>query len=194
MNFPVFNNIEIPQFDGIEKEKDIYPSQLTDTGCSSAGALGGSYTYTEGKSEQRNHTVNMSWNMNQAVSYGIQAGASLGFGLPLVGGVDVNISGTMSNQWSQTFGVDVSSSVSSDSNSSVSLTIPQLLPGAVAASFIQLTTWERAVPVRYHGACGESGVIGTATLVSPKWNHGVNQGPSCPPPAPPSIQTPTVQE
>ena len=194
MNFPVFNNIEIPQFDGIEKEKDIYPSQLTDTGCSSAGALGGSYTYTEGKSEQRNHTVNMSWNMNQAVSFGLQAGVTVGFDQPVVGGADVNLSANASDQWSQTFGVDVSQSVSSDTNSSVSLTIQNLLPGYVAASFIQLTTWERAVPVRYHTACGDSGVIGTATLTSPKFNHGVNQGPTCPPPAPPSIQTPTVSE
>ena len=194
MNFPVFSTIEIQQFDGIEVEKNIYPSQLTDTGCSSAGTLGGSYTFTEGKSLQSNHTINMTWNMNQAVSFGLQAGATVGFDLPVVGGADVNLSANASDQWSQTFGVDVSQSVSSDTNSSVSLTIQNLLPGYVAASFIQLTTWERSVPVRYHTACGDSGVIGTATLTSPKFNHGVNQGPTCPPPAPPSIQTPTVSE
>ena len=192
LNFPVYSQIEIGQFEGVETEKHIYPSQLTDTGCSSAGVLGGSYTFTEGKSQQVNHTINMSWNMNQAVSFGLQAGVTVGFDLPLVGGADVNLSANSSDQWSQTFGVDVSQSVSSDTNSSVSLTIPQVLPGYVAASFIQLTTWERSVPVRYHSACGESGVIGTATLTSPKFNHGVNQGASCPPPAPPSIQTPNV--
>ncbi|MEO6950526.1 MAG: hypothetical protein ABI321_01830, partial [Polyangia bacterium] len=194
MNFPVYSAIEIGQFEGIEVEKNIYPSQLTDTGCSSAGTLGGSYQYTEGKSTQVNHSINMSWNMSQSVMYGLSVGASVGFGLPVVGGVDVNVNASTSDQWSQAFGVDVSSSVSSDTNSSVSLSIQQLLPGYVAASFIQLTTWERAVPVRFHSACGDSGVIGTATLMSPKFNHGVNQGPTCPPPAPPSIQTPNVGE
>ena len=50
------------------------------------------------------------------------------------------------------------------------------------------------MPVRYHGACGQSGIIGVATLMNPKFNHGINQGPTCPPPLPPSIQTPNVSE
>ena len=193
MNFLVFNQIEIQPFDGVEVEKLIYPAQMTDTGCFSDGALGGSYTFTEGKSEQRNRTINMSWNINQAVSLGVQTGIALGFGVPGVGS-QWNASVNGSDQWSQTFGVDVSKSVSSDTNSSVSGTIPNVLPNYSAASFVQLTTWERSVPVRYHGACGQSGIIATATLVNPKFNHGINQGPTCPPPPPPSIQTPNVQE
>ena len=192
INFPVYSAVEIPTFDGVEVEKDIYPGQMTDTGCFSAGLLGGSYTFTQGKSESHSRTVNMSWNLNQAVSLGVQAGVSLGFGLPGVGS-NANISVNGSDTWSQTFGVDVSQTVTSDENSSVSGTV-NVLPNYNAASFIQLTTWERSVPVRYHTACGQSGTIGTATLTNPKYNHGINQDAMCPPPAPSSIQTPNVAQ
>jgi hypothetical protein len=181
INFPVWSRIEMPPFTGQEQLRERFAPQMTDTGCVSGGNLPLEYQYSEGTSESKMRTVNMSWNQMYTKAFNLSEGVQLGFGLPVVGGVGVNLNANNMWQWSQTFGVDnsVTTSTETHRNDTGSVTI---YPGQFAVSWKQTERLERRVPVIYHSACGVTGPIGEAVLTDYRWNLSINRGPTCDPP------------
>lgn len=193
--FPVWNQIELPKFNGTSVLKEIYSAEITDVGCVSGGNRPLNYQYSEGSSESKSRTVNMSWNTNYSKSFGLQEGVSVGanLGLGEFLSVNTNVSLNANNSWtwSQTFGVDVSETISTETHKNGSYTT-DIIPTQFAVSYKQPTRYERKVPVIFHSACGASGPIGDAVLTDWKWNFSVNSGPTCEPP--PATTLPPAQK
>lgn len=187
INFPVWNQIELQQWNGIEKLVQILPPEAEDLGCTAGGQLGADIQYSVGTSESRSRTVNMNWNINNALTLGLTVGyrfgtsANIGIGDIGVGINDeVHMDANTSATWSQTFGVDVSKTVTTEEhkNSTISVHIP---PGYQIMSYRQASKLERKVGVVYHNACGVSGAVGEAVLTNWSFGFDLAQGPQCRP-------------
>lgn len=164
----VWKPFEIGLWSGDERLVRRFEPHAT-SACIPGGTLGGELGYTEGESVTKSRSINIRWDSGASSSLGFNAG-------------NLNVFQVTGQEgWSQSFGVDVSESVSSEEHKSLNLSI-HLLPYYYGMSYRQLEQLERSVDVTYHNVCGASGVIGQATLTN--WNFGfdVAQAPDCPPP------------
>jgi hypothetical protein len=173
VNFPMYQALELQTWNGIEKVDQIYPPEETDAGCQSGSAIGQrTYQYTDGTSQ----TLDRSVQLQQSAS----ATAS----------VDVNawiLRASASSQ--ETFGVNVSQSVSSSMNTSFTATI-NLVGSQVGVSYRQPVQTERDAPAIQHDTCGGSTPVGTMVLTNWRFNFDINEGNSCPPPPSPGMPQP----
>ena len=140
------------------------------SGCFSGGDVGRDLTYTEGSSVTQSRSLSFRWDQNVANTLGITAG---------VGGLlPVQISANASTTFSETFGMDVNESVSSESHIGINFSA-RIIPGFFGTCYRQVDRIEREVNVTYNNACGRTGVIGQTILTD--WNFGfdIATGPSC---------------
>ena len=140
------------------------------SGCFSGGDVGRDLTYTEGSSVNQSRSLSFRWDRNVANTLGITAG---------VGGLlPVQISANASTTFSETFGIDVNETVSSESHVGINFSA-RIIPGYFGTCYRQVDRIQREVNVTYNNACGRSGVIGQTLLTD--WNFGfdIATGPSC---------------
>ncbi len=140
------------------------------SGCFSGGDVGRDLTYTEGSSVTQSRSLSFRWDQNVANTLGITAG---------VGGLlPVQISANASTTFSETFGIDVNETVSSESHIGINFSA-RIIPGFFGTCYRQVDRIEREVNVTYNNACGRTGVIGQTILTD--WNFGfdIATGPSC---------------
>ena len=178
-----WNEAEIEPFNGNQRLAERYPAEQV-SGCFYGGDIGRDLTYTEGQSESRTRSVSYRWDINNALSAGIQVGTSmhLGNGLnPVISyGVDVNASASLNATWSQTFGVDVAESVSTERHTGQNFSA-HILPTFYGACYRQTERVEKSVRLVYHNKCGVSADIGEAVLTDWNWGFDIGTGPECPP-------------
>lgn len=167
VHMDVWSEIEIGLWDGAEKLVERYEAHAV-SGCIPGGQIGRSLTYSEGESVTRARAVNVKWNGEISSKLGLSIGIS---------------SSSLSSEqtWTQSFGIDISESISSASHTAQDLSV-QLLPSYFGVSFRQLERLERSVDVIYHNACGRSGVVGEAELTNWNFAFDIAQGNECPPP------------
>ncbi len=140
------------------------------SGCFSGGDVGRDLTYTEGSSITQSRSLSFRWDHNVANTLGITAG---------VGGLlPVQISANASTTFSESFGIDVNETVSSESHVGINFSA-RIIPGFYGTCYRQIDRIEREVNVTYNNACGRTGVIGQTILTD--WNFGfdIATGPSC---------------
>ncbi len=103
------------------------------------------------------------------------------------GGVNIGVSGGVGGAWTQTFGVDVSDSVSAEEHKGETFSI-HILPAFSLVLYGQFFWLQRSAPLLLHTACGEALEAGTATLNNPKWHFDPEQATStsCDPPNSPA--------
>jgi len=169
----VYNQGEILPYDGNTHVVERYAPQLV-SACFAGGDIGRDLTYTEGQSETRTRSMSFRWDVNTAASVGFQVSGGLPAGIFTVGG-------NASLTWSQTFGEDVSASVSTEHHTGENLTA-HILPTYFGACYRQTERIERAVDLVFHNACGQSAVVGKAVLTDWNWGFDIATGPTCPPP------------
>jgi hypothetical protein len=169
VSLAVWNELEVGLWDGDERLLRRFSPEAT-SGCIPGGALGIDLSYTEGESISRSRSVGFRWDASAASSLGFNIGPSIA----------AQLNGNQN--WSESFGVDVNESVSSEMHSSQNIQV-RVLPSYYGVSYRQLEHLERDVDIRYHNVCGASGVVGQATLTN--WNFGfdVATGDACPPPS-----------
>ncbi len=173
VNFKNYQPLELQAWNGKEVDKQIYDPEMTDIGCVSGGLTGQQYSYSEGSSESRSRSIQMMWNNSSMV------------------GLDANVWILRASASStQTFGVDVNQSVTTETHKNFTSTI-NILPQYVGVSYRQAVRSERYAPAVVHTTCGVTQNVGTAVLTNWRWNFDINQGPACPPP--PSNQMPQPQ-
>ncbi|MCP4448414.1 MAG: hypothetical protein GY811_24190 [Myxococcales bacterium] len=140
------------------------------SGCFSGGDIGRDLTYTEGSSITQSRSLSFRWDQNVANTLGLTAG---------VGGLlPYQISANASTTFSETFGIDVNETVSSESHIGINFSA-RIIPGFYGTCYRQVDRIEREVDVTYNNACGRAGVIGQTILTD--WNFGfdIATGPSC---------------
>lgn len=140
------------------------------SGCFSGGDVGRDLTYTEGSSVTQSRSLSFRWDRNVANTLGISAG---------IGGLlPVQISANASTTFSETFGIDVNETVSSESHVGINFSA-RIIPGYFGTCYRQVDRITREVSITYNNACGRSGVIGQTLLTD--WNFGfdIATGPSC---------------
>lgn len=140
------------------------------SGCYPGGDVGTDLTYTEGSSVTQSRSLSFRWDRNIANTLGVNAG---------VGGLlPVQISANASSTFSETFGVDVNETVSSESHVGINYS-KRIIPGYFGKCYRQTEKLQREVDVVYTNACGARGVIGQTLLTD--WNFGfdIASGPSC---------------
>ncbi|MCP4447554.1 MAG: hypothetical protein GY811_19770 [Myxococcales bacterium] len=169
----VWSEIEIGVWNGSEQIAERYEAHAV-SGCIPGGQIGRQLTYSEGETETRTRSIDVKWNA--------EVSSGLGFSV----GIDA-LGVTSEQNWSQSFGVDVTEGISSSTSMQQNISA-QLLPGYFGMSYRQLERLERKVEVIYHNACGESGTVGEAQLTNWNFAFDVAQGGACPPPTnlPPS--------
>lgn len=140
------------------------------SGCFSGGDVGRDLSYSEGSSVTQSRSLSFRWDRNVANTLGITAG---------VGGLlPVQISANASTTFSETFGIDINETVSSETHVGVNFSA-RIIPGYFGTCYRQVDRIQREVSVTYNNACGRSGVIGQTILTD--WNFGfdIATGPSC---------------
>ena len=169
----VYNQGEILPYNGNTKLVERYSAQLV-SACFAGGDLGRDLTYTEGTAETRTRSMSYRWDTNTAASVGFQVSGGLPAGIFTVGG-------NAQLTWSQTFGEDVSASVSTEHHMGENITA-HILPRYFGVCYRQTERVERAVDLVFHNACGQSAVVGQAVLTDWNWGFDIATGPNCPPP------------
>ncbi len=140
------------------------------SGCFSGGDVGRDLSYSEGSSITQSRSLSFRWDRNVANTLGITAG---------IGGLlPVQISANASTTFSETFGIDINETVSSESHVGINFSA-RIIPGYFGTCYRQVDRVQREVNVTYNNACGRSGVIGQTLLTD--WNFGfdIATGPSC---------------
>jgi hypothetical protein len=173
VSIDVYNEGEIRPYDGNTHVAERFAPQLV-SACFSGGDIGRDLTYTEGQSETRTRAMSFRWDTNIAASVGFQISGGLPQGIFTIGG-------NFSLTWSQTFGEDVSASVSTEHHTGENLTA-HILPTYFGACYRQTERVEHKVDLVFHNACGQSAVVGTAVLTDWNWGFDIATGPACPPP------------
>ncbi len=159
VHFDNYEPLELRAWNGLEKDKEVYP--LTQTNCSSGGLTGQQYSYSEGTSDSRSRSLTMNWNIMNSAQ------------------LDANVWILRASATStQTFGVDVNQSVTTESHTNFTTTI-NVLPGWVGASFRQPVRAERKAPAVLHNSCGVTTAVGDMVLTNWRWNYDINQAQSC---------------
>lgn len=172
INFPVWKDFEIKPYDGNVKVIERRPAEQV-SGCVSGGTNGRHLGYEEGSSRSEQRTLSARWDVNVANSLGVNVSICP---FCLFGG-GANAQST----YSQSFGMDVSSTVSSESHTSLNLSA-EILPTFFGVCYRQVEQLERKVDVVFHNACGGSGVVGQAVVTDWKFGFDIATGPECPPP------------
>jgi hypothetical protein len=140
------------------------------SGCFSGGDVGRDLTYTEGSSVNQSRSLSFRWDRNVANTLGITAG---------VGGLlPVQISANASTTFSETFGIDVNETVSSESHVGINFSA-RIIPGYYGTCYRQVDRIQREVNVTYNNACGRKGVIGQTILTDWTFGFDIATGPSC---------------
>ncbi len=140
------------------------------SGCFSGGDVGRDLSYSEGSSLNQSRSLSFRWDRNVANTLGVTAG---------IGGLlPVQISANASTTFSETFGIDINETVSSESHVGVNFSA-RIIPGYFGTCYRQVDRVQREVNVTYNNACGRSGVIGQTLLTD--WNFGfdIATGPNC---------------
>jgi hypothetical protein len=163
----VWSEVELGLWDGAEQLAERYEAHAV-SGCVPGGQVGRNLTYSEGESVTREREVNVKWNAEVASKLGFSIGIS-----------SSSLSGEQG--WTQSFGIDITESISSESHTNQDITA-QLLPAYFGMSYRQLERLERTVDVIYHNACGASGVVGEAQLTNWNFAFDIAQSKECPPP------------
>jgi hypothetical protein len=164
-----WDEVTVSAWNGDEKLIKRFSPEAT-SGCVPGGVRGINLQYTEGQSVTKTRSVGYRWDSSAGSQLGLSAGFTFAQQL------------NASQNWNESFGVDVNESVSSESHSSQNISA-EILPSFFGMSYRQLEQLEREVDIYYHNVCGSSGVIGQATLTN--WNFGfdVAQAQECPPPS-----------
>ena len=172
INLAVWKEWEVKPYDGNLVLKERYqPEQVY--GCVPGGDTGRRLTYDEGMSISRTRSLSARWDASVANSLGV----SVSICSLCLFGAGANAQTT----FSQSFGMDVSESVSSERHMGLNLSA-DILPTFFGVCYRQLERLEREVNVVYHNACGGSGVVGQAVLTDWTFGFDIATGPSCPPP------------
>jgi hypothetical protein len=140
------------------------------SGCFSGGDIGRDLSYSEGSSLTQSRSLSFRWDRNVANTLGITAG---------IGGLlPVQISANASTTFSETFGIDINETVSSESHVGINFSA-RIIPGFFGTCYRQVDRVQREVNVTYNNACGRSGVIGQTLMTD--WNFGfdIATGPGC---------------
>jgi len=140
------------------------------SGCFPGGDVGRDLSYSEGSSVTQSRSLSFRWDRNIANTLGVSAG--VGGLLPVQ--VSVNASAT----FSETFGIDINETVSSETHVGINFSA-RIIPGYFGTCYRQVDKIQREVDVIYTNACGRSGVIGQTLLTD--WNFGfdIATGDSC---------------
>lgn len=168
ITYEVWNLYEITDYNGETRMVERFAPQQT-SGCFSGGDIGRDLNYTEGQSESRSRSLSFRWDVNVAQSLGINLGKISS---------PIQVNGNVT--WSQTFGIDVSESLSSEVHQSLNLSA-HILPTYFGTCYRQTEKLERDVDVIYHNACGATGVVGQTVLTDWSWGFDIATGPDCPP-------------
>ncbi len=168
VSMDIWAEIELGVWSGAERIVERYEAHAV-SGCIPGGEIGRTLSYSESETITQSRSIDIKWNAGVSSTLGFQVGIS-----------STNVS---SNQgWSQSFGVDISESISSSTSMGQNITV-QLLPGFFGMSYRQLERLERVVDVIYHNACGQSGIVGEGQLVNWNFAFDIAQGGECPPPS-----------
>ena len=168
VTYEVWNQYELTDYNGeTAMVARFTPQQVS--GCFSGGDIGRDLAYTEGQSESRSRTLSFRWDVNVAQSLGINLGRISS---------PIQVNGNVT--WSQTFGIDVSETLSSEVHQSLNLSA-HILPTYFGTCYRQTEKLEREVDVIYHNACGATGVVGQTVLTDWGWGFDIATGPDCPP-------------
>lgn len=172
VNLAVWKEWEVKPYDGNQVLKERYqPEQVY--GCVPGGDTGRRLSYDEGMSLSKTRSLSARWDVNVANSLGVNVSiCSL-----CLFGMGANAQTT----FTQSFGMDVSETVSSESHMGLNLSA-DILPTYFGVCYRQLERLEREVNVVYHNACGGSGVVGQAVLTDWTFGFDIATGPACPPP------------
>lgn len=140
------------------------------SGCFPGGDVGRDLAYSEGSSLTQSRSLSFRWDRNIANTLGVSAG--VGGLLPVQ--VSVNASAT----FSETFGIDINETVSSETHVGINFSA-RIIPGFFGTCYRQVDKLQREVDVIYTNACGRSGIIGQTLLTD--WNFGfdIATGESC---------------
>jgi hypothetical protein len=181
----VYSDGEIQPYDGNNRVAERYAAQLV-SGCFSGGDIGRDLQYTEGQSESRQRSVSYRWDINTGVSLGLTLGTTLRLsaGAIVNFALDGSAQASANASWSQTFGVDVSESVSSEHHTGENISA-HILPGFYGACWRQTERVEKKVGIIFHSPCGPSAEVGKAVLTDWNWGFDIAHGPQsdgCPPP------------
>jgi hypothetical protein len=179
IDYRVYSEITLATYDGRAKLMRAYHPQQVD-GCTHGGDTGRELAYSESRSESRSRTMGFRADVNVSLSLGLSTS------LPVINQLIAQFA-PPSITWTQTFGVDISETATSETSSGKNLSI-HVLPTYWAAPYRQTEEVEREVDVIYHNPCGVSGVVGQATLTDWRWKTAIPQSPSCPPPPPPDMK------
>jgi hypothetical protein len=171
----VFSAEEVAPYDGNYRLVERFPPTPV-SACFPGGMIGADLTYKEDHSESRTRSLTMNWDVQTALSLGFTGEASIGFS-----STDLKFGGSTTASWSQTFGVDVEQSTSSEDSTGKDLTV-HIIPSYFGVCFRQTEQIERDVKLVYHNACGASAQVGTATLTDWNWAFDIGTGKDCPPP------------
>lgn len=166
MSMDIWSELELGLWSGKERIAERYEPHAV-SGCIPGGLIGGDLTYSEGETLARARAINVKWNAGVSSSLGFSGG------LPVA-----SVSGEQG--WTQSFGIDTSETVTSSSHTAQNLKI-QLLPSYFGMSYRQIERLERDVDVIYHNACGQSGIVGKATLSNWNFAFDVTQDKVCAP-------------
>src|SRR5215831_5008357 len=112
----IYNQGEILPYNGnVRVLERFQPQQVS--ACFPGGDIGRDLSYTESQSEHRARSLSFRWDTSNSLGFSVSGGAPAGI---------FNVGA--SAQWSQTFGVDVTETVTSESSISRNLTA-HILPG-----------------------------------------------------------------
>jgi len=172
INLGVWKEWEVKTYDGNQVLKERYqPEQVY--ACVPGGNTGRHLAYDEGTSESKTRSLSARWDVNVANSLGVNVSICslclFGFGT------------NAQTTFTQSFGMDVSQTVSSESHTSLNLSA-DIPPTYFGVCYRQLERLEREVNVVYHNACGGTGVVGQAVLTDWTFGFDIATGPACPPP------------
>lgn len=141
-------------YDGNSKPVRSY-DPVPVTGCIPGGDVGRDVTYSESTSETRSRR------------YTVNASVSAGLSIKIA-------------QLNASFGIDVTSEVSSSTSKDLEIK-GQILPGQFAAFYRQTIQLERSAKLKGHGPCGSTQDLGDVIVTDWVWSPDLAKSMKCPP-------------
>jgi hypothetical protein len=171
VHLDVYKPQEILPYDGNTKVVERYAANPVSS-CFPGGQLGADLEYSESQTDTRARSLTFNWDIANSASVGFNVSAE-----PFGVGVGANTSAT----WTQTFGVEVDQTVSSEMSAGRNLTV-HIVPTFFGVCYRQTERLEHTVGLVYHNACGASAQVGQAVLTDWNWSFDIATGRACPPP------------
>ncbi len=175
VSLSIYNPGEAKPYDGTFRVAEVFPATLA-VDCVSGGDTGRELTLTDTRGETRSTSLNFTWNSQVGSSSQFGGAGSAG-----VGFIQGSANYEHGQNWTQVFGHDVNSTISSEKSFSEALNI-HVLPTYFAVLYRQASRIERSLDVVLHNACGQSLPAGKAILTDWLFRYDAAQGPDCPPP------------